>query len=133
MLKTIMIAGALSLGIVAAGPVSPARADVDVGIGIGGGYGDGSYYRAVRRGISCGEGRRIVASAGFRRVRPLDCSGREYAFRGFRRDSMYQITVRSISGRITDIDRIRRGGGGYDDDYDDGGYGGGYDDYDEEY
>jgi hypothetical protein len=56
---------------------------------------------------------------------------------------MYSITLRSFSGRIKDVHRIRRWGGGYggydEDDYDDrpygdgGGYGGGYDDYDNEY
>jgi hypothetical protein len=40
---------------------------------------------------------------------------------------MFQITVRSRNGRITNVDRIRRGGGGYGD------YDGGYDDDDSDY
>ena len=144
MLKSMALAGALFFGLVIVGPVSSARAgtNVDIGIGPGGTYDSGPYYWPARRGISCGEGRRIVASAGFRRVTPVVCHGREYTYRGIRRDSMYSITLRSFSGRIKDVHRIRRGGGGYggydEDDYNDrpygdGGYGGGYDDYDDEY
>jgi len=154
MLKSMMVAGALTLGLVIAGPVGAARADtnVNIGIGLGGGYDSGPYYWLARRGISCGEGRRIVASAGFRRVSAVDCYGSEYTYRGIRRDGMYKITLKSSNGRIRDVDRIRRWGGGYgggyDDDDDDnryygggyggggyggGGYGGGYDDYDDEY
>lgn len=143
MLRTIMTAGTLSLAAVIASPIGAARADsnVDIGIGLGGGYDAGPYYWPARQRISCREGSRIVASAGFRRVRPFDCSGSEYGYRGFRRDNMYNITVKSSSGRILDIDRIRRSGGYGDDDDDDygGGYGGGggygddYDDYDDNY
>jgi hypothetical protein len=137
-IKTMMVAGALSLGLVMASPMGAARADsdVDIGIGLGGGYDPGPYYWPARQRISCREGARIVASAGFRRVQPFDCSGSEYGYRGFRRDNMYEITLRSSTGRIKDIDRIRRGGGYGDDDDGDygGGYGGGYgDDYDDEY
>ena len=65
MLRALMVAGALSLGLIVAGPMGSARAesDFDAGIGLGGGYGPGPYYWPARRGISCGEGRRIVASA----------------------------------------------------------------------
>lgn len=135
MIKTMVIAAALSVAMVVASPVSPARAadpDVDISIGLGGGYDPGPNYWPARTRISCREGRRIVASAGFRRVRPMDCQGSEYAYYGFRRDSMYKITLKSRSGRVVDIDRIRRWRG-YDEDYDDSEYGGGYDEYDDEY
>jgi hypothetical protein len=150
MLKTIMVAGIVCLGLAVAGPVGTTRAG-ELGIGLGAGGGPGPSYWPARRGISCGQGGRIVASAGFRRVSPIDCHGTEYTYRGIRRDGLYKITLKSNSGRIKDVDRIRRwggGGGGYDDDYDDGGYGGGgygggyggggyggggYDDYDDEY
>ena len=110
MFKNLIVAGALSLGLLALGS-GPSLAGVDVDIGIGGGGGGR---------ISCRQGARIVANAGFRRVRPIDCSGREYSYRGARRDNLFQITVRSRNGRITNVDRIRRGGGGYGDDDEDG-------------
>ena len=124
MAKKLIVAGALGLGLLA-GPAL-AGTNVDIGIGMGGGYGER---------ISCRQGARMVAYAGFRHVRPMDCSGSEYTYRGFRHDSLYRIVVRSRNGQIKYADRIRRGGyggGGYDDGgYDDGGgYDGGYDDGD---
>jgi hypothetical protein len=156
MIKTMIVAGALLVGLVMTGPLDAARAadpDVDIGIELGGTYDSAPYYLPVRRGISCREGLRIVVSAGFRRVNPIDCHGSEYSYGAIRRDSLYRITLKSSNGRIKDVDRIRRWGGGYgggygDDDYDDGYYGGGYggggyggggyggggyDDYDDEY
>lgn len=138
MFKNLIVAGALSLAVLGFGTASQALAgtNVDIGIGLGGGYSDpGRRYRRV----SCREGARIVASAGFRRVRPLDCNGSEYAYRGFRHGDMYKITIKSRNGHIKNVIRLRRGGGwdggggwgggGYDDGYDGGGYDdGGYDD-----
>ncbi len=126
MLKKLIAAGALSLGMLAAGTAAPALAgtDIDIGIGLGGGYSKPAprYYGGGR--ISCRQGARIVASEGFRRVRPIDCDGKEYTYQGLRRGDLYRIEVRSRNGNIRKIDRIRRGGGGgwgddYDDDYDD--------------
>jgi hypothetical protein len=110
MFKNFMVAGALSLGLLAVGP-GPSQSGVNIDLGIGGGGGR----------ISCRQGARIVANAGFRRVSPLSCGGSQYSYRGFRRDNMFRITVRSRNGRITNVYRIRRGGGGYGDynDYDD--------------
>jgi hypothetical protein len=118
MLKKLIVAGTLSLGMLGFGGAGSASAgvDVDVGIGLGGGYGGGGR-------ISCRQGARIVASAGFRRVRPVDCSGSEYAYRGIRRGDLFSIQVKSRNGRIRNVYRIHGGGGGYDDDdYDDGDY-----------
>jgi hypothetical protein len=113
MFKNLIVAGALSFGLLAVEPV-PSNAGVDIDVGIGGGGGGR---------ISCRQGARIVSNAGFRRVRPIECNGREYSYRGFRRDSMFRIEVRSRNGRIISVDRIRRGGGGgYGDDDDDGHY-----------
>lgn len=125
MFKKLIVAGAFSLGALGFGTAGQALAgtDIDIGIGVGGGgyYQPGPSYYGGRR-ISCRQGARIVASAGFRRVRPTDCNGSEYVYRGVRRGDLYRIQVRSRSGSIRDVDRIRRGGGGYggyDDDYDD--------------
>ena len=118
MLKKLIVAGVLSLGMLGFGGAGPASAgvDVDVGIGLGGGYGGGGR-------ISCRQGARIVASAGFRRVRPISCGGRNYSYRGVRHGDLFRIQVRSRNGRIINVRRIHGGGGyGDDDNYDDGDY-----------
>ena len=125
MLKTLIIGGALSLGVLGFGTAGQAQAgtDIDIGIGVGGGgyYQPGPSYGRGR--ISCRQGARIAASYGYRRVRPVDCSGSEYVYHGMRRGDLFRIQIRSRSGQIKNVDRIRRGGGGwgggYDDDYDD--------------
>ena len=125
MLKKLITAGALSLGVLGFGTAGQAVAgtDIDIGIGVGGGgyYQPGPSYGRGR--ISCRQGARIAASAGYRRVRAVDCSGSEYVYHGLRRGDLFRIQIRSRSGQIKDVDRIRRGGGGgwggYDDDYDD--------------
>lgn len=121
MLKKLITAGVVSLGVMGFGAAGEAVAgtDIDIGIGVGGG---GGYYQpgpSYGRGrISCRQGARIAASAGYRRVRPVDCSGSEYVYHGMRRGDLFRIQIRSRSGQIKDVDRIRRGGGG-------GGWGGG--------
>jgi hypothetical protein len=112
MFKNFMVAGALSLGLLVIGSV-PSQSGINIDLGMSGGGGGR---------ISCREGVRIVSYAGFRQVRPLDCTGSYYSYRGFRRDSMFEITVRSRNDRITNVDRIRRGGGGYGYGDEDGGY-----------
>jgi hypothetical protein len=132
MLKTLMVAVGLCVGLVAASPVGAARADTLVGIGIGLGAANdqGPFYWPARSGVNCGEGRRIVASGGFRKVRPLHCHGSEYTYSGIRDDGQYKITLRSSSGRIEDVGRIGRwdpygwdGDYSGEDDYSDRGYG----------
>jgi len=114
MIRIWIAAGTLSLGLLATGAIGPAQAGINIDI-VGGGGGR----------ISCREGARVVRYAGFRDVRPIDCSGSSYSYRGVRRHSLFEIRVRSKSGRISDVIRLRgRGGGGYDDDddYDDDDY-----------
>src|SRR5437868_1561500 len=106
MLKTLMVAVGLCVGLVVTGPASPARADTLVGIGFGAANDQGPYYWPARSGVNCGEGQRIVASGGFREVKPLDCHGNEYTYRGIRDDGQYKITLRSSSGRIEHVDRV---------------------------
>ena len=111
MIRTWIAAGTLSLGLLATGAIGPAQAGSGITIDLGGGG-----------RISCREGARIVRYNGFRDVRPIDCSGSSYSYRG-RRHGLFEITVRSRSGRITSVRRLRRGGGwDDDDDYDDDDY-----------
>jgi len=123
MLKKLIAVGALTVGVLGFGTIGQASAgtDVNIGIGLGGGYYDpGPVYYGGGQQISCRQGARIVASAGFRRVRPSDCKGSEYKYYAFRRGDMYKITMKSRNGKIKDVDRIHRGGW---DDYDDDDYG----------
>lgn len=60
-------------------------------------------YRNAR--MSCSEARRLVRSHGFRRIRPLDCSGRVYTFRARRHGEAYRIRV---NARQHSISRVRR-------------------------
>lgn len=133
MLKTMLSAGVACLAMAvigAGGPASAADPNVAVGIGPGGTHDPGPGHWQAHRGLSCGQGGRIVALAGFRLVNPMDCHGSEYTYRGVRPDGLYKITLKSSNGRIKDIDQIRsfdRYGwdGGYDgeDDYGDRGFG----------
>jgi hypothetical protein len=118
MVRLFVIGSIVSLALVAA-ETAPSMAGVSIDIG-------------GRHRISCREGANIVRDAGFWRVRPIACGGREYRYRGLRHHRMFAITVRSWSGRIVDVERIGGGGSGYGGGYGDGGgYGGGYgDDYD---
>lgn len=121
MLKKLITAGIVSLGVMGFGTAGQAVAgtDIDIGIGVGGGYYQpGPSYGRGR--ISCRQGARIVASQGFRRVRPDDCRGSEYKYFGQRRGDLYKIVVSSRYGQIKRVNRVRGGGWGYDeDDYDD--------------
>ena len=111
MIRNLMIAAAFSLGLLTVSS-GPSMAGVNIDLNIGG-----------KGRISCRQGAGIVANAGYRRVRPVECNGSEYTYRGIRRDSLFNITVRSRNGSITGVDRIRRGGGGgYGDDYEDDEY-----------
>lgn len=133
MFKTLVVAGGLSLGLLALGGTSQALAgsDIDIGIGLGGGYHQPGVRYARSGRISCRQGARIVRYEGFKRVRAVDCDGSTYSYYGFQRGRMFQINVRSRDGSIRDVARLRGGGGGYGGGgYDDGGYGDDYDDDD---
>ena len=54
-------------------------------------------------GISCREGRRIVASRGFRDVRPLDCGSRTLVYTARQRGEPVEITVSARNGRIVSV------------------------------
>lgn len=106
MIKTLTVAVGVCVGLVVTSPVSMARADMLAGIGLGAANDQGPYYWPARSGVSCGEGQRIVTSGGFREVKPVDCHGSEFTYRGIRDNSLYKITLRPSSGRIEDVNRI---------------------------
>jgi hypothetical protein len=128
MLRTLIVAVVLCGGLLVTNPAGAARAGT-IGMVLGAASDQSPYYWPARSGVSCGEGQRIVASGGFRKVRPLDCHGNEYTYRGVRNDGLYKITLRPSSGRIEDVDRIRNWdpygwSGDYSgEDYSDRGYG----------
>src|SRR5689334_17910537 len=79
MLKVLLIGSIVSLTLVAA-ETAPTMAGVNIDIG-------------GRHRISCREGANIVADAGYWRVRPIVCGGREYRYRGMRHHRMFAVTV----------------------------------------
>jgi len=82
-----------------AGLPAPAEA-VTVNINIGTSLNNG-------RGISCAQGERILRNRGFRDVRRMDCRGRYFVYRAWRGGSRFEIAVRSSTGRVVDMRRIR--------------------------
>ncbi len=53
--------------------------------------------------VSCREGRRIVASRGFRDVRPLDCGARSLVYTARERGEPVEVTVSARNGRIVSV------------------------------
>lgn len=96
MIKMIMAAAGLSLGLLMM-PVAtpPAKAGINIDINLGG-----------KKKISCGRGRRIVEDAGFRRVEPRNCGGRNYSYFGRRHGDNFIIVLDSRRGRIVDVRRL---------------------------
>jgi hypothetical protein len=75
---------------------APAKAGVNIDVNIlGGGKGR----------ISCRRGERIVENAGWRRVEPRNCSGRNYSYSGRRGGDRWIIIVDSRRARIVDAYR----------------------------
>lgn len=130
-IKSFIAAAALATA-VSLGSAGAAQADsgVSVGIGFGDGYGgwgggsgayDGGYDdgyswrrrydrrwdepRPMRRGISCAEGRNIVAASGFRGVFANDCSAPVYRYTGWKRGQQFRISV-SFRGNIVGVNPI---------------------------
>lgn len=59
------------------------------------------YYHDER--ISCSEARAIVRSEGFRKVKAIDCEGRQYQFRAIYHGRRVIVIVSSRSGDILDV------------------------------
>ena len=70
------------------------------------GYGDGHYRdRPYNHRISCSKGSRIVANAGFHRVRAVDCDLPGYRYAARKNGKKYMVRVNG-RGNITDISRV---------------------------
>jgi hypothetical protein len=95
MIKMMMAAAGLSIGLMMMPVAVPAQAGVNIDINIGG-----------KNRISCGRGRRIVEDHGFRNVRPRNCNGSNYKYLGRRHGDTFIITLNSRRGRIEDVRRI---------------------------
>lgn len=94
MIKKMMAAAGLSLGLLMMMPVAttPAKAGINIDIDIGG-----------KKRLSCGRGRRLVEDYGFHRVQPRNCNGRYYKYIGRKRGDTFIITLDSKRGRIVDV------------------------------
>jgi hypothetical protein len=55
--------------------------------------------------ISCAGGKQIVRNHGFRKVRPIDCSGRTFTYLGKQHGDVYAVVL-SRSGRIIDVSEL---------------------------
>jgi hypothetical protein len=115
-LKSLIAASAVAVTIAAASAPASAKVNVDVYLG---GYDPGYYepaypvyeepryrprYERRYYGISCEAGRQEVRSAGFRKVRALDCGGRSYAYRARRNGETYIVEVSRRSGDIISVE-----------------------------
>jgi hypothetical protein len=119
--KTLIAAAAVSA--IAFGASAPANAKVNIDLYLGGpGYYEPAYpvyeepryyddepryeyrrprYQSYR--ISCDDGSQAVRDVGFRKVRPIDCSGRSYTYKARRKGSPYVVKVSSRSGRVISV------------------------------
>jgi hypothetical protein len=85
-----------------AGPTTPVHAvTVDINISTGSNLSSG-------RRITCREGERLLRDRGFRDIRRIDCRGRYFVYRAWRRHSRFEIALRSRDGRVVDMRRLRR-------------------------
>jgi hypothetical protein len=116
--KTLIAAAAVSA--IALGASAPANAKVNVDLYLGGfgpgyyepapvygGYDDDYGYEPRRRhysyGISCEDGRDAVRSSGFRKVRPVDCSGKRYTYKARQNGDTFIVKVSRRSGNIISV------------------------------
>jgi hypothetical protein len=108
MLKSILTAAAVALPMTLVAAPS-AQADVDIFLGfphydynVGPGYRyrDGyGWYNPRRERLSCRQGARLLEREGFDVIRPVDCRGRNYAYRvENRRGRLVTIVLNSRTG-----------------------------------
>ncbi len=61
--------------------------------------------RPVSYGISCGTGRDILRSQGFRNVQAYDCTAPVYGYQAWKRGDIYRVNV-NFRGQIVAVDPI---------------------------
>lgn len=102
----LLAAAGFSLAVaMAAAPAAEAKVSVHIGIGVGTWYGPGYYGGYWRDKLTCREGRWLVQSYGYRYVRALDCAGRYYTYRGWRRGHPVLVRVDAINARVVGTQR----------------------------
>ncbi len=120
MLKTLLVAASLAVGIAFSVQAAEAKTRVFIGIGgFPGGYcngydypfGCGGYgyfphrvyhdpYPYIRRGISCREAGLRLRDRGYRNVVARDCRGSTYGYTARKRGGPVSIRVNAYNGRI---------------------------------
>lgn len=115
--KTLIAAAAVALS-VAGFSASQANADsnVHVGFGVqigspdfffsGGTIGHGGYpvYTSnYDSGISCSEGRWVVKSAGYKKVKTDECNGKRFTYIGKKHGDYFAVQVSRWSGNIVSV------------------------------
>jgi hypothetical protein len=121
--KSILALGAVAaLATVASAPAQ-AKVNIDLYVG-GGGYAPGYYdpspsypvydnghrrdgggYGYRDYGISCEDGIDEVRYAGYRKVRPVDCSGKRYTYKARRDGEQFIIRVSRRNGNIVSVEQ----------------------------
>lgn len=121
--KTLIAAAAVSA--IAFGASAPANAKVNIDLYVGGFapdyyepaypvYEEPRYYddepryehrrpRYQSYRISCDDGSQAVRNVGFRKVHPIDCSGRSYTYKARRKGNPFIVKVSSRSGRVISV------------------------------
>ncbi len=94
MIRTMMAAAGLSMGLLTIPLATPAQAGVNIDINIGG-----------KKRISCRQGARIVEDYGYFRVRVRDCDGGTYTYFARRNGKYYIVDVDARRGRVVDVRR----------------------------
>ncbi len=122
MFKSMAAGGIAMLAAVIMQPsVGHAGTNVDVAIGVGGypvqyhpgypsqypDYGDEDDEQEDYDYISCGEGRRVLRSYGFRYIRVLRCGGEIYSYQAVKRYRPWIVRVSARSGRIISVRPVR--------------------------
>lgn len=122
MKKSLIAAAALAAAIagMSATSAQAGKIHVDVGLGLYGpgyygygypiyddvGYGYGHHHMHSNWGVSCGEAKDEVRGAHFKKVKTLDCSGKTFAFSGWKHGDKYRITVSRKYGEIISVSAL---------------------------
>jgi hypothetical protein len=122
MLKTLLVAAGVALGVALSGQAAEAKTHVFIGIGgFPGGYCGGYYYDRYRcggygyiphrvyrdpyiaRGISCSEAAWRLRDRGYRNVVARDCRGSTYGYTARKRGGPVSIRVNAYNGGIISV------------------------------